>query len=190
MKTLIEAVEAWIDERVFANSWTADHEPKFEELKKRAHGNEKIAVRDADRISKLERAVSVLAMPSSEADAKFDEYERKLSVLHERVGELDRRVQLYLDSPSPESDGEESTVTELSMRLDDVDSRLDDLECSMEEKIDSCDVEDKVESAMSDLDLPDSYAIEVMIDDAVETKVMDAVIAEINATDFKITVER
>jgi hypothetical protein len=29
-----------------------------------------------------------------------------------------------------------------------------------------------------------------MIDDAVETKVMDAVIAEINATDFKITVER
>ena len=34
MKTLIEAVEAWIDERVFANSWTADHEPKFEELKK------------------------------------------------------------------------------------------------------------------------------------------------------------
>jgi hypothetical protein len=76
------------------------------------------------------------------------------------------------------------------MRLDDVDSRLDDLECSMEEKIDSCDVEDKVESAMSDLDLPDSYAIEVMIDDAVETKVMDAVIAEINATDFKITVER
>ena len=197
MKTLIEAVEAWIDERVFANSWTADHEPKFEELKKRAHANETIAVRDADRISKLERAVSVLAMPSSEADAKFDEYERKLSVLHERVGELDRRVQLYdlakqvyLDSPSPESYGEESTVTELSMRLDDVDSRLDDLECSMEEKIDNCEVEDKVESAMSDLDLPDSYAIEVMIDDAVETKVMDAVIAEINATDFKITVER
>ena len=196
MKTLIEAVEAWIDERVFANSWTADHEPKFEELKKRAHGNEEIAVRDADRISKLERAVSVLAMPSSEADAKFDEYERKLSVLHERVGELDRRLQLYLDSPSPESDAEEpmyeadQMLSELIIKSRAVDSRLDDLECSMEEKIDSCDVEDKVESAMSDLDLPDSYAIEVMIDDAVETKVMDAVIAEINATDFKITVER
>ena len=99
-----------------------------------------------------------------------------------RIADLERRVR--------RADGEESTVTELSMRLDDVDSRLDDIECSMEEKIDSCDVEDKVESAMSDLDLPDSYAIEVMIDDAVETKVMDAVIAEINATDFKITVER
>ena len=190
MKTLIEAVEAWIDERVFANSWTADHEPKFEELKKRAHANETIAVRDADRISKLERAVSVLAMPSSEADAKFDEYERKLSVLHERVGELDRRVQLYLDSPSPESNGEESTVTELSMRLDDIDSKLDDLECSVEEKVDSCDVDDRVESAIEDIDFPDSYAIEVMIDDALETKVMDAVKAELDATDFKVTVER
>ena len=196
MKTLIEAVEAWIDERVFANSWTADHEPKFEELKKRAHANETIAVRDADRISKLERAVSVLAMPSSEADAKFEEYERKLSVLHERVGELDRRVQLYLDSPSPESDAEEpmyeadQMLSELIIKSRAVDSRLDDLECSMEEKTDSHEVEDIIQNAVGDLDLPDSYAIEVMIDDAVETKVMDAVIAEINATDFKITVER
>ena len=32
MKTLIEAVEAWVDERVFANSWTTDHEPKFNEM--------------------------------------------------------------------------------------------------------------------------------------------------------------
>ena len=162
MKTLIEAVEKWIDDKITDN----------------------IAVDRADRMSHS------ATVDLAELNAKFNEYERKLSVLHERVGELDRRVQLYLDSPSPESDGEESTVTELSMRLDDVDSRLDDLECSVEEKIDSCDVEDKVESAMSDLDLPDSYAIEVMIDDAVETKVMDAVIAEINATDFKITVER
>ena len=196
MKTLIEAVEAWIDERVFANSWTADHEPKFEELKKRAHANETIAVRDADRISKLERAVSVLAMPSSEADAKFDEYERKLSVLHERVGELDRRLQLYLDSPSPEADAGESMyeadqmLSELIIKSRAVDSRLDDLECSVEEKVDSCDVDDRVESAIEDIDFPDSYAIEVMIDDAIETKVMDAVIAEISATDFKITVER
>ena len=162
MNTLIEAVEKWIDDKITDN----------------------IAVDRADRMSHS------ATVDLAELNAKFNEYERKLSVLHERVGELDRRVQLYLDSPSPEADGEESTVTELSMRLDDVDSRLDDLECSMEEKIDSCDVEDKVESAMSDLDLPDSYAIEVMIDDAVETKVMDAVIAEINATDFKIIVER
>ncbi len=162
MKTLIEAVEKWIDDKITDN----------------------IAVDRADRMS-------------HSATVDVQELNAKLNAMEEihirdanRIADLERRVQFYLDSPSPESDGEESTVTELSMRLDDVDSRLDDLECSMEEKIDSCDVEDKVESAMSDLDLPDSYAIEVMIDDAVETKVMDAVIAEINATDFKITVER
>jgi len=60
----------------------------------------------------------------------------------------------------------------------------------MEEKVDNCDVDDKVESALSDLDLPDSYSVEVMIDDALETKVMDAVRAELDATDFKVTVER
>ena len=162
MKTLIEAVEKWIDDKITDN----------------------IAVDRADRMS-------------HSATVDVQELNAKLNAMEEihirdanRIADLERRVQFYLDSPSPESDSEESTVTELSMRLDDVNSRLDDLECSMEEKIDSCDVEDKVESAMSDLDLPDSYAIEVMIDDAVETKVMDAVIAEINATDFKITVER
>ena len=140
MKTLINAVEEWIDLRIFANNKNEYFEAKLNEM-------EEIHIRDANRIADLERRV--------------------------------RRA-----------DGEESTVTELSMRLDDIDSKLDDLECSVEEKVDSCDVDDRVESAMSDLDLPDSYAIEVMIDDAVETKVMDAVIAEINATDFKITVER
>jgi len=162
MKTLIEAVEKWIDDKITDN----------------------IAVDRADRMS-------------HSATVDVQELNAKLNAMEEihirdanRIADLERRVQFYLDSPSPESDGEESTVTELSMRLDDVDSRLDDLECSMEEKVDSCEVEDKVESAMSDLDLPDSYAIEVMIDDALETKVMDAVKAELDATDFKITVER
>ena len=137
MKTLINAVEEWIDLRIFSSSKNAIYEATFNEM-------EKIHIRDANRIAELERRVMIL-----DGDNTFD--------------------------------AERATTIE---------SRLDDLECSMEEKIDSCDVEDKVESAMSDLDLPDSYAIEVMIDDAVETKVMDAVIAEINATDFKITVER
>jgi len=162
MKTLIEAVEAWIDDRVANN----------------------IAVERADRMS-------------HSAFVDVEELNGTLKAMEEihirdanRIADLERRVQFYLDSPSPESDGEESTVTELSMRLDDVDSRLDDLECSMDEKIDNCDVDDKVESAVADLDLPDSYSVEVMIDDALETKVMDAVRAEIDATDFKVTVER
>jgi len=135
MKTLITAVEEWIDDRVWKASRVAEHE------------------------------------------AQFDANELKLNALHEQVAELQRRIDLWVD----ESD---------TARLDDVDSRLDDLECSMDEKVDNCDVDDKVESALADLDLPDSYSVEVMIDDALETKVMDAVRAEIDATDFKVTVER
>ena len=142
MKTLINAVEEWIDLRIFANNKNAIYEAKFKEMLARAHQNESIAVRQANRIE-----------------------------------ELERRVALWID----EGD---------TARLDSVDSRLDDLECSMDEKVDNCDVDDKVESALSDLDLPDSYSVEVMIDDALETKVMDAVRAELDATDFKITVER
>jgi hypothetical protein len=151
MKTLIEAVEKWIDDKITDN----------------------IAVDRADRMS-------------HSATVDVQDLNAKLNAMEEihirdanRIAELERRV-MSLDGDNT-YDAERATTIE---------SRLDDLECSMEEKIDSCDVEDKVESAMSDLDLPDSYAIEVMIDDAVETKVMDAVIAEINATDFKITVER
>lgn len=149
MKTLIEAVEAWIDDRITnvdradrmshsASVGVLNWHGKFKEMLARAHQNESIAVRQAKRIE-----------------------------------ELERRVELLID----ESD---------TGRLDDVDNRLDDLECSVEEKVDSCDVDDKVESALSAQDLPDVYSIEAMI----QTKVMDAVREEIDATDFKITVER
>ena len=174
MKTLINAVEEWIDLRIFASSKNAIFEAKFNEM-------EKIHIRDANRIAELERRV--LELRGSMTDPETLDLNSRLAV-------VEGRIQLYLDSPSPESDGEESTVTELNMRIDDVDSRLDDLECSMEEKVDSCDLDDMIDSAMSDSDLPDSYSVEVMIDDALETKVMDAVKAELDATDFKITVER
>ena len=85
------------------------------------------------------------------------------------------------------SDGDNTFDAE---RATTIESRLDDLECSMEHKTDSDEVETMVESGIEDLDFPDSYAIEVMIDDALETKVMDAVKAELDATDFKVTVER
>ena len=137
MKTLINAVEEWIDLRIFASSKNAIFEAKFNEM-------EKIHIRDANRIAELERRVMIL-----DGDNTFD--------------------------------AERATTIE---------SRLDDLECIMEEKTDSHEVEDIIQNAVGDLDLPDSYAIEVMIDDALETKVMDAVKAELDATDFKITVER
>jgi len=149
MKTLIEAVEAWIDDRITNN----------------------IALDRADRLSHS------ATVDIQDLDAKFKEMEQIHIRDANRIEELERRVALWID----EGD---------TARLDSVDSRLDDLECSMDEKVDNCDVDDKVESALSDLDLPDSYSVEVMIDDALETKVMDAVRAELDATDFKITVER
>ena len=151
MKTLIEAVEKWIDDKITDN----------------------IAVDRADRMS-------------HSATVDVQDLNAKLNAMEEihirdanRIAELERRV-MSLDGDNT-YDAERATTIE---------SRLDDLECIMEEKVDSCEVEDKVESAMSGLDLPDSYAIEVMIDDAPETKVMDAVKAELDATDFKIIVER
>jgi len=65
-----------------------------------------------------------------------------------------------------------------SERLDELAERVHTLECEMYE----------VERATEDI--PDTYSIEVMIDDAVETKVMDAVKEELDSTEFKVTIER
>ena len=149
MKTLIEAVEKWIDDKITDN----------------------IAVDRADRMS-------------HSATVDVQDLNAKLNAMEEihirdanRIADLERRLQLYLDSPSPEyNDGEESTVTELSMRIDDMDSRLDDVESSLEDKIDTCDADEMVDIAVNDIDL--------------ESQIIDAVQSEINAIDFKITVER
>ena len=126
MKTLIEAVEEWIDLRIFASSKNAIFETKFNEM-------EKIHIRDAERIATLERRMMELKDPVDE---------------------------------------------EHTERLDDLADRVHTLESEMY----------AVESATEDI--PDTYSIEVMIDDALETKVMDAVMAELDSIDFKVTVER
>ena len=126
MKTLITAVEEWIDDRVWKASRVAEHE------------------------------------------AQFDANEQKLNVLHEKVAELERRV-MELSDPADEEQTE---------RLDDLADRVHTLESEMY----------AVESATEDI--PDTYSIEVMIDDAIESKVVDAVRDEIDSIDFKVTVER
>ena len=178
MKTLIEAVEAWIDDRI-TNNIAVDRADRMshsatvdiQDLDASLERWRKVYIRDAKRIAELERRILIL-------DGESPPIGRESATdLSERLDHQEQRIDLWIE----ESD---------TARLDSVDSRLDDLECIMEEKVDNCDVDDKVESALSDLDLPDSYSVEVMIDDALETKVMDAVRAELDATDFKITVER
>mgnify|MGYP001319383144 CR=1 FL=1 len=126
MKTLITAVEEWIDLRIFASSKNAIFETKFNEM-------EKIRILDANRIATLERQMLELKDPVDE---------------------------------------------EQTERLDDLADRVHTLESEMY----------VVESATADI--PDTYSIEVMIDDALESKVVDAVRDEIDSIDFKVTVER
>ena len=126
MKTLIEAVEEWIDLRIFASSKNAIFETKFNEM-------EKIHIRDAERIATLERRVMELSDPVDEA--------------------------LYF------------SFDELVERVDTLESEIYEVQKTTE-------------------DIPDTYSIEVMIDDALETKVMDAVKEELDATEFKVTIER
>ena len=138
MKTLITAVEEWIDDRVWKASRVAEHE------------------------------------------AQFDDNEQKLNVLHEQVTEL--KALLYLDSSKADA-GEsmhegDQALEEFKNTIEDLESRFNDLESEVED----------AQSAIEDI--PDAYSIEVMIDDAVETKVMDAVMAELDSIDFKVTVER
>lgn len=126
MKTLITAVEEWIDLRIFASSKNAIFETKFNEM-------EKIRILDVNRIATLERQMLELKDPVDE---------------------------------------------EQTERLDDLADRVHTLESEMY----------VVESATADI--PDTYSIEVMIDDALESKVVDAVRDEIDSIDFKVTVER
>lgn len=90
----------------------------------------------------------------------------------ERIATLERRMMELRD---PDTDAVDEALNE---RLDDLTERVDTLESEMYE------VEKTTE------DIPDSYSIEVMIDDALETKVMDAVKEELDVTEFKVTIER
>ena len=140
MKTLIEAVEEWIDLRIFASSKNAIFEAKFNEM-------EKIHIRDANRIAELER----------------------------RVLELSTNDTFIPDAGESMHEADQM-LSELVDRVDDMDSRLDDVESSVEDKIDTCDADQMVDIAVNDIDL--------------ESQIIDAVQAEIDAIDFKITVER
>ena len=104
MKTLIEAVEKWIDDKITDNiavdradrmshSATVD----VQDLNAKLNEMEKIHIRDANRIAELERRV--LELRGSMTDPETLDLNSRLAV-------VEGRIQFYLDSPSPESDGE------------------------------------------------------------------------------------
>ena len=117
-----------------------------------------------------EKISSVSGM--GELEARFKDMEEIHIRDAERIATLERRMMELRD---PDTDAVDEALNE---RLDDLAERVDTLESEMYE------VEKTTE------DIPDTYSIEVMIDDALETKVMDAVKEELDATEFKVTIER
>jgi hypothetical protein len=99
-----------------------------------------------------------------------------------RIALLESRVQLYLDSPSPKADAGESMheadqiLSELVDRVDEMDSRIDEVYDEMHERLTADEVDERVVNAVADIDI--------------ESQIIDAVQSEIDAINFKITVER
>jgi len=131
MKTLIEAVEAWIDSKVESNirPWLKDMED--------------IHIRDANRISELE----------SKLRTQFQD----IDTLNMQVSNL-------------------TGLTGIGVRLGAVNDRLDDVNGLLDEAVYRDDLHDMIENVVSEVDL--------------ESRIIDAVKEEIDAIDFKITVER
>lgn len=117
-----------------------------------------------------EKISSVSGM--GELEARFKDMEEIHIRDAQRIATLERRV-MELRDPDTDAVDEafNSTLDELVERVDTLESEMYEVEKTTE-------------------DIPDTYSIEVMIDDALETKVMDAVMAELDSIDFKVTVER
>jgi uncharacterized coiled-coil DUF342 family protein len=99
-----------------------------------------------------------------------------------RIAGLERRV-LELrttDTLSPDA-GEsmheaDQILSELVDRVDEMDSRIDEVYDEMHERLTADEVDERVVNAVADIDI--------------ESQIIDAVQSEIDAIDFKITVER
>jgi hypothetical protein len=180
MKNLIEAVEEWIDLRIFASSKNAIFEAKFNEmavtleradriahsafvdvqdLTKEFKATEELHIRDANRIASLELTVMRL---------------------NERLLDTERNVIIQADgevfSVKERMDALESTLDDHESTLDDHESKIDDLESVVEDKVDRDEVEDMIESNDTDIDL--------------DTAAMDAVMTVLSRENFKLTVEQ
>ena len=153
MKTLIEAVESWIDERILLASGMGELEARFNDM-------QEIHIRDANRIAELERRVMGLDEDNSFDGVNHIDISQRLESLESTVEEVESRVdEAYNMAESNDSQG------------DDHEYRIGKLE----------------QRADEDLDLGDVISI---VKDSVEEFIVDAVRTEIDAVDFKVTVER
>ena len=178
MKTLIEVIEAWVDDRIMAkiaSSETGD--PKWlkiaqltqdvkqiEEENKALHHlygeAEAIHIRDANRIADLERQMMGLDEDNSFDGLNQINISQRLESLESTVEEV------------------ESSIHDVERLAETLDSQADDFEYRISE------LEQKADE---DIDLGDVIST---VRDSVEEFIVDAVRNEIDAVDFKVTVER
>jgi len=147
MKNLIEEMAVFVD---IVDMFT-----------KKVNDIEQINIRDANRIAKLEREITVL-YTSYHVDRDSQKIENdRLTNLTNELRMRTRVLESKLNEGGIDIDGDESLI-----------ERIDNLECVVEDKVDRDEVEDMIER--NDID----------------DLIIDAVRTEIDAIDFKVTVER
>ena len=146
MKNLIEEMAVFVD---IVDMFTT----KVNEMEARFNDTQEIHIRDANRIAKLEREITVLRQQKIEND--------RLTNLTNELRMRTRVLESKLNEGGIDIDGDESLI-----------ERIDNLECLVEDKVDRDEVEDMIER--NDID----------------DLIIDAVRNEIDAIDFKVTVER
>jgi len=167
MKTLIEVIEAWVDDRVMAKIAQLMQDVKqIEEENKALHHlygeAEAIHIRDANRIAELERKVMGL-----DTDISFDYSEANNINIIERLEGLESSVEEV-----------ESSMHDVERLAETLDSQGDDFEYR---------ISDLEQKANEDIDYGDVISV---VRDSLEEFIVDAVRTEIDAVDFKVTVER
>jgi hypothetical protein len=147
MKNLIEEMAVFVD--------------MVDMFTKKVNDIEQINIRDANRIAKLEREITVLDN-SYHVDRDSQKIENdRLTNLTNELRMRTRVLESKLNEGGIDIDGDESLI-----------ERIDNLECVVEDKVDRDEVEDMIER--NDID----------------DLIIDAVRNEIDAIDFKVTVER
>ena len=147
MKNLIEEMAVFVD--------------MVDMFTKKVNDIEQINIRDANRIAKLEREITVLDN-SYHVDRDSQKIENdRLTNLTNELRMRTRVLESKLNEGGIDIDGDESLI-----------ERIDNLECVVEDKVDRDEVEDMIER--NDID----------------DLIIDAVRNEIDSIDFKVTVER
>lgn len=170
MKTLIEAVEAWIDDRVMAKIESSEKDnPKWmkiaqlmhdvKQLEEEKKASEEIYIRDANRIAELERKILTLENSTGVED---------MVTLTERLDIIESTA----DDALANAEEAQSIAESTDNRIDDQEYRIDELESlSGDTEIDADEIERNVRSGVEDF-------------------IVDAVRNEIDAIDFRVIVER